>query len=137
MQNEINKVALAYILDLRGDLFIAKRGQSKHTVGFWEFPGGELKGGGSRVQAIQREFLEELAIEVAATTLLVSFILPKDSDLEFFPAICQRLSGDTVLFGYDEYSFVTLEIFDPLSLAPANVTAAQMSVNYSRTNPEN
>jgi len=69
VQKEINKVALAYILDLRGDLLIAKRGQSTHTVGFWEFPGGKLKGGESRVQAIQREFLEELAIEVAATTL--------------------------------------------------------------------
>ena len=45
-------------------ILIAKRPQPLHQGGLWEFPGGKVNPGESTYQALQRELLEELGIEV-------------------------------------------------------------------------
>jgi mutator protein MutT len=156
LQKTITKVALAYIFDAQGRVLIAKRCQSKHMGGFWEFPGGKLELGESPVQAIEREILEELAIRVTGDAVLPSFVLPQSDDLLFFPIVCKWLGGDIVLLEHDEYRFVVPEnlagdflaqvsladisLADvPLaknSLAPADVVAAQLLINFLRAKPE-
>lgn len=135
LQKIITKVALAYIFDAQDRVLLAKRPQSKHMGGFWEFPGGKLEQGESALQAIRREIFEELTIEVSGTTELASFILPDGSGLEFFPVVCQWLGGDIQLMEHDEYSFVALENLADFDLAPADVCAAQSLVNYMRSKP--
>lgn len=161
MQKTITKVALAYIFDAQGRVLIAKRPQSKHMGGFWEFPGGKLELGESPVQAIEREILEELAIRVTGDVVLPSFVLPQSGDLLFFPIVCKWLGSDIELLEHDEYRFVVPEnlagdslaqvsladisladisLADvPLaknSLAPADVVAAQLLINFLRAKPE-
>ena len=45
-------------------VLIAKRPEHLHQGGLWEFPGGKVAEGESPEQALQRELMEELAIEV-------------------------------------------------------------------------
>lgn len=130
LQKTITKVALAYIFDAQDRVLIAKRPQRKHMGGFWEFPGGKLEQGESPFQAIQREILEELAIEVVGTTVLASFALRDGDELAFFPVVCQWLRGDIVLLEHDEYSFVALENLTHFDLAPADMIAAQRLINF-------
>ena len=49
----------------RQRVLIAKRPEHLHQGGLWEFPGGKVVSGESAEQALQRELLEELAIEVS------------------------------------------------------------------------
>jgi len=45
-------------------VLIAKRPEHLHQGGLWEFPGGKVASGESPEQALKRELMEELAIEV-------------------------------------------------------------------------
>ena len=63
--------AVIYAARSTSQVLIAKRPQSKHMGGFWEFPGGKLEHGESPLQAIQREILEELAIDVTSAEPLM------------------------------------------------------------------
>jgi len=46
-------------------VLIAKRPEHLHQGGLWEFPGGKVVPGESPEQALRRELIEELAIEVS------------------------------------------------------------------------
>ena len=49
---------------LEGRLLISKRKDEAHLGGYWEFPGGKPKPGEEKKQALKREIMEELALDV-------------------------------------------------------------------------
>ena len=53
----------AIIID-DGRVLSCRRAAHKASAGLWEFPGGKVHGGESSFEAIRRELLEELALEV-------------------------------------------------------------------------
>ena len=57
-------VMAAVIRDAERRILIAKRPDDAHQGGLWEFPGGKLEPGESRLEALQRELREELGITV-------------------------------------------------------------------------
>lgn len=57
-------VAVGVILNADGQILVARRADTQHLGGLWEFPGGKLEPGETVQQALQRELREELAIEV-------------------------------------------------------------------------
>jgi 8-oxo-dGTP diphosphatase len=57
-------VAVAVIERMNGDICIAKRADHQHQGGLWEFPGGKVESDESVSQALAREILEELGIQV-------------------------------------------------------------------------
>lgn len=57
-------VVAAAVIDATGQVLIAQRPVGKHLAGGWEFPGGKLEPGETRVAGLARELREELGIEV-------------------------------------------------------------------------
>ena len=57
-------VVAAAVTDAAGRILIAQRPPGKHLAGSWEFPGGKVEPGETRVQALARELHEELGITV-------------------------------------------------------------------------
>jgi mutator protein MutT len=52
------------VIDARGRVLIAQRPAGKHLAGMWEFPGGKLEPGETRVDALRRELQEEIGISI-------------------------------------------------------------------------
>jgi 8-oxo-dGTP diphosphatase len=57
-------VAVGILMKPDGDVLLARRPVGKPYAGYWEFPGGKLEMGESILDALKRECLEELGIEV-------------------------------------------------------------------------
>lgn len=64
-------VAVGVIIGPDKKILIAKRPQTAHQGGLWEFPGGKVDAGESVHQALVRELREELAISVVESEPLI------------------------------------------------------------------
>jgi mutator protein MutT len=51
-------------MDARGRVLIAQRPPGKHLAGMWEFPGGKVESGETRIDALRRELQEEIGIAI-------------------------------------------------------------------------
>jgi 8-oxo-dGTP diphosphatase len=58
-------VVVAAIIEDRGRVLVARRRADSQFAGLWEFPGGKVEAGETRVAALQREIREELGIQIA------------------------------------------------------------------------
>lgn len=66
------RVAAGVLRDGQGRILLSQRPEGKHLAGTWEFPGGKCQPDESPADALDREFAEELGIEVAAAAPLLS-----------------------------------------------------------------
>lgn len=57
-------VAVGILMKPNGDVLLGQRPPSKPYAGYWEFPGGKVESGEAIADALKREFLEELGIQV-------------------------------------------------------------------------
>lgn len=57
-------VAVGILMQPNGDVLLAQRPTGKPYAGYWEFPGGKVEPGESILDALKREFVEELGIEI-------------------------------------------------------------------------
>jgi 8-oxo-dGTP diphosphatase len=57
-------VAVGILMQPNGDVLLGQRPDGKPYAGYWEVPGGKVEPGESIFAALQREFKEELGIEV-------------------------------------------------------------------------
>ena len=61
-------VAVGILMQANGDVLLAQRPEGKPYAGYWEFPGGKVEAGESIIDALKREFLEELGIDIVSAT---------------------------------------------------------------------
>ncbi|QBE62924.1 NUDIX domain-containing protein [Pseudoduganella lutea] len=57
-------VAVGILMKPNGDVLLGQRPPGKPYAGYWEFPGGKVDPGETILEALKREFMEELGIEV-------------------------------------------------------------------------
>jgi 8-oxo-dGTP diphosphatase len=57
-------VAVGIVKNACGEVLIAKRPPRKYKSGLWEFPGGKIEINETVFQALQREFKEEVNIQI-------------------------------------------------------------------------
>jgi 8-oxo-dGTP diphosphatase len=49
-----------------GDVLLGQRPDGKPYAGYWEFPGGKVEPGETIVDALKREFVEELGVSIVS-----------------------------------------------------------------------
>lgn len=57
-------VAVGILMKPNGDVLLAQRPEGKPYAGYWEFPGGKVEANESIFDALKREFVEELGLQV-------------------------------------------------------------------------
>jgi 8-oxo-dGTP diphosphatase len=88
------QVAAGVIKNADGKILIARRDESLHQGGLWEFPGGKIEAGETPEQALVREIKEELDLEAlsAAPLITVHHRYP-DRDVTLRVFLIDRFSG--------------------------------------------
>ena len=117
---KIEVVAAIIIKD--GEVFATQRGYGEWK-GFWEFPGGKMEEGETPQEALKREIMEELGIEIKVGELITkieydypTFHLSMDC---FFVEI---ISGDLILKKHEDAKWLTKEELDSVNWLPADIT---------------
>lgn len=67
----ITEVAVGVLMDEHPRYLMTTRPAGKVYAGYWEFPGGKVEAGESVVEALQRELMEEINIEIDAASTAV------------------------------------------------------------------
>lgn len=57
-------VAVGILMKPNGDVLLGCRPEGKPYAGYWEFPGGKVEQGETVLQALKREFAEEIGVEI-------------------------------------------------------------------------
>lgn len=61
-------VAAGIVFNAQGQCLLSSRPEGKPYAGYWEFAGGKLEGGETALAALQREWREELGVEITRAT---------------------------------------------------------------------
>lgn len=61
---KIVHVAVGIVVDASQNILLAKRADHQHQGGLWEFPGGKVEQGEAVMDALVREFQEEVNITI-------------------------------------------------------------------------
>lgn len=59
-------VAVGILMKPNGDVLLGQRPPGKPYAGYWEFPGGKVEAGEPVLEALRREFVEELGIHIVS-----------------------------------------------------------------------
>lgn len=57
-------VAVGILMKNNGDVLLGQRPEGKPYAGYWEFPGGKVEQDEDILDALKREFMEELGIQI-------------------------------------------------------------------------
>ena len=63
-ERPVTQVAVGVVLDGQGRFLLTSRPVGKAYAGYWEFPGGKVEAGETVAQALSRELLEEIGLQV-------------------------------------------------------------------------
>ena len=61
-------VAVGILMKPNGDVLLGQRPAGKPYEGYWEFPGGKVEANETILDALKREFVEELGIQIITAT---------------------------------------------------------------------
>jgi mutator protein MutT len=111
----------------RQDLVLAaRRPPGKARAGCWEFPGGKVEPGESQPEALRRELLEELALEVEVGSHLLSIEHDYDDlHLRLHAYLC-RSHGEPLAREHVELRWLTVEELLEVSWSEADRVLAEV-----------
>lgn len=119
----IQVVAAVIIKDDK--VFLARRAAHKDHAGKWEFPGGKIEQGESPQQALQRELLEELGVDVKIHDAMESYVHTYPHlQIELLPYRTELLTEDFQLTDHDEVKWVPVSELMEYDLTEADVELA-------------
>jgi mutator protein MutT len=118
---------VAAVVCREGRYLVGRRPHAKRHGGLWEFPGGKVHAGESRLDAARRELAEELELGVVSLGARLGSISDEDSPfvIEFFETV---VDGLPVAREHEAIGWFTLDELREMTLAPADARfVAQLS----------
>ena len=114
-------VAAGILRDATGRILIAERVCDGPFNGLWEFPGGKIVAGETPLQALKRELIEELGVELTAGSPFMDLhheYPDRSVKLEFFEV--SAWIGEPQGLEGQQLRWVSPAELDPAALLPAD-----------------
>lgn len=107
----------------RGNCFLICRRPAHKTRGLlWEFVGGKVEKGETKQQALARECMEELAVEIAVGPVYMQVVHPyPDMTVELTLFDAAITVGEPQLLEHCEIAWITPQEIDNYDFCPADV----------------
>lgn len=114
---------VAAVIERDGKYLACRRARHKSLAGLWEFPGGKVEPGETDQDALRREILEELGVEIqVGVHLATSFNKAGESDIELVAYRARLSKGDvSASSDHDELRWLTSKELEGVVWAPADV----------------
>lgn len=126
MMEKVIKVVGAILIE-EGKILIAQRVPGRSLENMWEFPGGKIEMHETPREALIREIIEELKIQVQVeeevfecTRYAYDF-----GTVELTTYRCQLIAGTPMLMEHTAIDWVTPEELDQFVFAPADIPAVE------------
>ncbi|MGJ8652603.1 MAG: (deoxy)nucleoside triphosphate pyrophosphohydrolase [Opitutaceae bacterium] len=122
--HKIIDVVCLVAIDRNNQVLATQRAEDKPLGLLWEFPGGKIDTGESAEEALRREIMEELGIELGALTRLTAVTHAYDfCTIQLIPFLSK---GDTrpqlgELHAHAAARWIALDEWDQLQWAPADL----------------
>lgn len=129
------RVVAGIVLNHDGDYLLSSRPEGKPYAGYWEFAGGKLEEGETEFHALQREFEEELGIQIHHATPWLTKIYAYEHahvHLRFWRVESDEWSGELQAREGQMWSWQKAGDFTVSPMLPAN-TALLKSLSVPRT----
>ena len=118
----IIKVVACVLLNNKRVL-VSSRSQKKIYSDFWEFPGGKLEINEKDIEALQREMMEELSINISQqkTSLFDHYLYSFNNfiiDIKFF--VCFKWIGEITPLENQDLKWIDLSEIKKMKFLPSN-----------------
>jgi len=125
---------VAALVEKDGRYLITQRSPRATFPLCWEFPGGKVEQGESDEEALRREMLEELGVEVRVGALFQREVHCYDAfSVDFRVYRCEIVRGEPRPLHCADFRFVTLEEAQTYSFPPADEKALRILLGVTRT----
>ncbi len=122
MKRAVHVVGAAIVRE--GLILCAKRSMDMVLPGKWEFPGGKLEAGESPQEALRREILEELSVEVQVASFVARGMHSSPTiDVVLDIYICHLTSGEPKADEHEELRWLAPKDLGGLDWAVADLPA--------------
>ena len=110
------------IIEKDGKIFAAQRNAKTSLPLKWEFPGGKIDAGETEIEALEREIMEELCVEISVGERLEpTYKEDTNRIICLIPYICTLLSGPIILTEHAQYKWIDIKKIYSLDWAEADL----------------
>lgn len=134
MTKPVLQVAVGIVLDDSGKVLVGQRVKPDAYFQKWEFPGGKLEQGESVVDALKREFLEEVGIDIIESReFMVWEHSYPDRDVKLFVRIIDAFIGKATSREGQALKWVSLEEIAEMDFLAGNQVIIERLIEHFKT----
>ena len=126
---------VASVVENKGKLLVCERPIHKRHGGLWDFPGGKVEKGESSIEAVRRELLEELAVNVISVGAVQFSVADPGSEF-VIDFLSVRIEGEPQCLEHASLAWVGEHELLELPLAPSDRRYVLHRLHGSRSSTE-
>lgn len=128
MKKHVHVIA-AVIKNEQGEIFCAKRSSNMTLPNYWEFPGGKIELGESKVEALIREIKEELQCIIEVDEQIEDTFYEYDTfTINLYTYWAKILNGQPTLSEHATFKWLPYDELQKLDWAPADIPTVRKVV---------